>query len=249
MIRRAFIIVSLFFFLGSISMAQEVIRIAVAANLLHAMADVKDVFESQNELKAELISASSGVLTAQILNSAPYDIFFSANRTYPETIFQGGKCFKPIHFTNGQLIFWSKEKRGNMDAREYLSRLSNRSVAIANPDLAPYGKKALRWLESIMNEDVSDLLVYAENINQVNQYIYSQTVDAALTAFSSSYAESIHDVGYWTSIEPAVTIPHYSCIVTESKKRINADQFLEFVLSEQGQRILIDFGYISPEEN
>ncbi|TNF45403.1 MAG: extracellular solute-binding protein, partial [Epsilonproteobacteria bacterium] len=67
------------------------IKIAVAANVSYAIEPLKKAFnEHHPDTKIEVILGSSGKLTAQIKNGAPYALFLSANMKYPEALYNEG---------------------------------------------------------------------------------------------------------------------------------------------------------------
>jgi len=230
-----------------LSFAQEKVRVAIAANLLFAAQEFTNDFSLKTDTEVEVISASTGMLTAQILNNAPYDIFFSADYKHAFNLYQEGKCSYPVVFTKGQLTIWTEKEVSFKNIISFIEQLPERSLAIANPDLAPYGTAALKWLEENVVSDYDQLLVTAENVGQVNQYIYSGSVDMAFTAISSSYSEALNGIGYWIPVQDASPIPHYACILTGSKKQTEAEEFLDFILSDRGQQILANFGYLSTD--
>ena len=230
-----------------LSFAQERVRAAVAANLLFAAQEFTHDFYLKTDTEIELISASTGMLTAQIINNAPYDIFFSADYKHAFKLYQEGKCSDPVVFTQGQLTIWTEKEISFENISSYIEELSERSLAIANPNLAPYGTAALKWLKENVVSDYDQLLVIAENVGQVNQYIYSGSVDMAFTALSASYSKALKGMGYWSPALDAPPIPHYACILTSSKNQTETWEFLEFILSERGQQILRKFGYLSTD--
>ena len=169
----------------SLTVGQVKLKVAIAANFLYAAREIEKVYEAESDVDIQLISASSGVLTAQILNQAPYDVFLSANYDYANKIHDEGLGSEPVPFCQGRLALWFKDGRRNEnDPARHLVRLPPRSIAIPNPKLAPYGMAAKAWLEK--HELTILELVFAENVGQVNQYIYTESVSAAFTSSSST---------------------------------------------------------------
>ena len=84
------------------------LHIATAANMQFAMQDIADAFQEKSGLACEIVIGSSGKLTAQIKEGAPYDVFVSANMKYPEALYQAGlTTSSPKVYALGQLVLWS----------------------------------------------------------------------------------------------------------------------------------------------
>lgn len=151
--------------------ASQPIRIAAAANLSHVLPQIITAFNQQMpdaSQKIEVSYASSGKLYTQITQNAPYDIFLSANQEFPAKLVQSqsGKYGQPFTYTQGQLALYSTTKALGKDAvstiqqnfsssldknhldKSKFDKTSPLKLAIANPELAPYGKSAQYWLDS-----------------------------------------------------------------------------------------------------
>ncbi|MBX2842491.1 MAG: molybdate ABC transporter substrate-binding protein [Flammeovirgaceae bacterium] len=230
---------------------QTKIRVAVAASLLLPMEDIKQAFEKENpEIQIQLISGSSGNLTTQIKNGAPYHIFLSANWAYPEELFKKGfTTHAPQIISNGKMVVWTKSKISRNELSYFFLSEKNRTIAIANPKLAPYGLAAKKWLESKgIWKNVERKIIFGQSISQVNQYIYSGNVDIAFTAISASSSDKLKAIGYWSTIEQEnFLIPNGGVILklkTEKNPQITA-QFFNYLLENSSVKIFQQYGYVS----
>lgn len=228
------------------------LRIAVAANLLLPMQEIQRLYEQQHGSTLTLIPGSSGKLTAQILNGAPYDIFLSADMKYPRQISREGHAADPPQvLVRGRLVFWSQEPIEEPLAAWLLSN-QLRSLAIASPELAPYGYRARDWLrEQKIYDKLPSKLVFGESIGQVNQYIRATTVDAALTAISAMHAKELKDKGYWKPLDiysgDPSRLDHGIVVLTNaSAEQLSVDQFIAFIQSPVAEKVFLDFGYEIP---
>ena len=87
----ALIILSYLMFSGTgNSFAQKRLTVAAAANVQFVMDELKKDFEKSSGTEMNVILNSSGRLTAQIKEGAPYDIFVSADTKYPEELYKSG---------------------------------------------------------------------------------------------------------------------------------------------------------------
>ena len=224
----------------------ENLKIAVAANLLPPLRQIETLFEKETQESVTLIVASSGKLTAQIINGAPYDIFISADMKYPEKIFDEGQAQeKPQVLVRGKLYFWT--------ADESISSIKKgldgaTAVAIAQPELAPYGFQTKVWLEKKgWWNTMQPKLVYAENVSQVNQYIATGAVDAAFTSNSAVHSEPLQGKGVWIAVSDSETLPHGIVLLRNSEASEQVvNQFLEFIISPIAQGVFQEFGYELP---
>ena len=209
------------------------------------MQEVVREFEAENGIKASLSSASSGVLTAQITHGAPFELFFSADPTYTDNLYQQGFATQPPQtIFSSHWVFWTKKDLLTLDIPRLIEHPEIKTIAIANPELAPYGKQARNWLQfESLWDSIQRKLVYGENIGQVNQYIYSGSVDAAFTAVSAKHAENLKDLGKW--IEPPTNgqtgIPHSVIILKDAPPE--AELFLEFLHGEKAREVFLRYGY------
>ena len=126
----------------------QALKIATAANFQYTIEEIVEVFEDQHQIKCEIIIASSGKLTAQIQEGAPYDIFISADMKYPNLLFKDSIAEQlPLKYANGKLVLWTNQPNKIADF-SMLSKKEIKHIAIANPSIAPYGKASKVVLEN-----------------------------------------------------------------------------------------------------
>lgn len=241
-------LLSLFVFIILLSVScgerQEKLVVAIAANLSAPVNAIADAYQAKTGVSVDLVVASSGVLTAQIRNGAPFHIFLSADEIYPQLLAESGSYeLPPRVFTHGNLVLWIKgdSTQASVAPEAYLDRII--TLAIANPELAPYGMAAREWLIGVGKwEAMSDRIVFGENVGQVNQYIRSGAVDGALTAISAVHAEELSNLGTWVPLAIAGKgIPHAGLILDIHHPEALA--FWDFLFSDESQRIFAEFGY------
>ncbi len=229
--------------------AQAPISVAVAANLAFPLRKIKQHYENTTGNRINLVVASSGVLTAQISNGAPYALFLSADMKFPKALYQSGKTQgAPQVLVKGRLVFWSKKKVTENQIGAYLATV--RSVAIAQPKLAPYGQAAKNWLEdNKLYPSLERKLVYGENIGQVNRYIVAETVEGAFTAVSAMFSNELKNKGFWlplsTPADEASLLTHGMVILkNESADPNQVKEFVQYLKSAEAQSIFEEFGYV-----
>jgi molybdate transport system substrate-binding protein len=226
------------------------LTIAAAANVQFAMEELKTVFEKQKKRSVALIIGSSGKLTAQITQGAPYDVFVSADVEYPKNLIDAGKAQAPVQvYAFGTLVLWTTKKIDLKPGLEVLKDSKIEKIALANPRNAPYGEAAMLVLEKKgLLPAVKAKLIIGESIAQTNQYILSGACDVGITAQSSVLAQPTLGKGSWVPIDTLLYHPiAQGAVVTEYGHQHApeaAKQFLAFLKSSKAKAILKRNGYI-----
>lgn len=226
------------------------IRVAVAASLALPVQEIASAFEKQHRNQVELSFASSGIFTAQIIQGAPFDVFISADADHPKKLAQQQKTVGAAKtFALGRLVLWSKVKPTPKSPAAFLSGNGIKNLGIANPDLAPFGAAAVKWLKTErIYQKINAKLVYGENIGNVNQFIAAGAVDAALTSLSARQTPQLQHKGYWTILPASqiASLPHVAVVIKQNNSRNAAKQFLDYLSSAKAQSILAKYGYMKP---
>ncbi len=249
--RESISVIILTLLISTGSVAQE-ITVAVAANVQFAMQDLEKIFEQKTGMHIKTIISSSGKLTAQIQNGAPFDVFLSADMKYPDTLYAAGYATtKPKVYAYGALVLWTMRDLDLSPAVRILLDAKIKKIAIANPQTAPYGAEAVKVLKFYkLLDNVTPKLVYGEGISQVNQYIYSQAAEVGFTAKSVVLSPEMRGKGKWIEIDPAAYSPIAQGVVRLKYGSDNHPQasqaFYDFLFSEAARQILQRYGYRLP---
>ena len=203
-------------------------------------------------IKCNLVISSSGKLTSQIKAGAPFDLFISANMTYPQNLYsQGYTTEKPSIYAYGKLVLWSMDSLP--PSLKDLSASKIQHIAIANPKMAPYGIAAKELLKRIQLWDtIQHKLVYGESILQTNQFVNTNAAEVGFTSKSTVLNTQLKRTGTWTEIDPQLYPKIEQGVVilkSEVSKEKMASQFYEYLFSKEIQDLLLDYGYmITPNE-
>ena len=228
------------------------LTVAVAANVKFAFADLQQAFTKETGIEVTSVFGSSGKLTAQIKSGAPFDVFLSANMKYPDNLYQSGMALtKPKVYANGVLVLWTMNPLDLGKGIQVLNDPTVQKIAVANPNLAPYGREAINALEHFrMYDALKSKLVFGENISQVSQYIDSKSVDIGFTAKSVVLAPQLADQGKWIELPKGSYHPIAQGVVilkrAEEANSENARRFLEFLASPAARTIFEKYGYLLP---
>ncbi len=227
-----------------ISAKSETIHVAVASNFAGPAGVILEKFEAETGIESVLSFGSSGKLYAQIVNGAPYDVFLSADQEKPAALFKQGLGDEPFTYAVGRLVLWSK--RNDVDALELLKSGEYAFLAMANPDLAPYGKAAREALLQLgLTQNAHGKIVMGENISQAYQFVATGNAELGFVALSQIIAEEGAQGPSW--IVPAefhAPILQDGIVLNDSKF---AKIFADFLLSQSHAGYFKDLGYEVPK--
>lgn len=230
------------------------LKVAAAADLKFAMADVERAFSAAHD-GARLVTSfgSSGNFYAQIANGAPFDAFLSADVEYPSRLHAAGLTLdEPFPYAVGRLAHWVPRGSTLPIERQGLGALASadlRRLAIANPRHAPYGaaaEAALRKADLLGR--LTPKLVLGENVSQAAQFAQSGAADAGLIALSLALAPALAETGRYVEVDRSLYPPlrQAGAILTRAADAGLARAFRDFLLSPVGQQILARHGFLGP---
>lgn len=231
----------------------QTVKVAAAADLKFAMADLEAQFEKQGGAKLEVTYGSSGNFLTQIQNGAPFDLFFSADSEYPKKLEADGWAepgtLRP--YALGHIVIWAPaDSAVDVVSGGWKALLDEhvKKIAVANPEHAPYGQAAVAALKSAgIYDQVKDKLVYGENISQTAQFVQSGNAQAGIVALSLAVSPAMNSGKRWEI--PGNTYPPIAqavVLLKASKNKDAARKFLDFVSSPAGREILRRFGFTVP---
>lgn len=226
------------------------INIAAAADLKFALAEIAKAYEATaKDDKVKVTFGASGKLTTQITEGAPFDLFFAANIEYPEKLKSAGMTSGEIKpYAIGRLVLLTK-KGGQIDLKNGLQVLTSdkvRKIAIANPDVAPYGKAAVEALKSAgIYEKIESKIVKGENVQQAATFGITGAADVAVVAHSLALQPTIANEVNTYLIDGKLHKQMIQAYVATKRGGANpsAKKFLEFFESKNGDAILKKYGF------
>jgi molybdate transport system substrate-binding protein len=212
-----------------------------------ALEEISTAFTSETGIPCHLVTSSSGKLTAQITEGAPYDLLISADMKYPEQLFREGYTLGPPRvYARGILVLWTLQDAIEPDLSA-LRGAEIRYIAMANPKTAPYGLAALEVLKHTnLEAELQEKLVFGESIGQVNQFISSGSAEIGFTAMSVVSAPQFRNMGRWAAVDTAYYAPIEQGVVVIRKQQSqqeDAQRFREFLFSDAARRLLRKYGY------
>ena len=240
--------------MGASQAVADELKVAVASNFYPTMKLIAKHFElktagsSDQQHKVILIPGSSGKHYAQIINGAPFDVFFSADIDRARLLEQEGRTIAGTRFTYalGKLILWSSIDNYVDSKGEVLNKKDFRYLAIANPKLAPYGKSTEEALRSLkLWTNLKKRLVQGENIAQTFQFISTGNAKLGFVAYSQIMNPGLSIDGSFWEVPQSIYKPIEQQAVLLKDSDIGR-QFLSFVKSDESLSIIYESGYGLP---
>ncbi len=260
--KAAFTAAALFVLTGAAAQAQvsarppvRVLHIAAAADLQPLLPGLLAEFEKTSGVHAEATFQSSAVLAQQITNGAPFDLFLAADTGFPQKVIDGGLATeaKPVVYARGTLVLWARKDapvlHGKPLTLDALHEPALASVAIANPEQAPYGRAARAAIHSMgLDSALNAKLRTAGNIAQAAQYADSGNAELGFLSLTGASTPQLRADGTYV-IVPAASYPPIlqgAVVLRRAEDAADAEELLHFLLSPPAQNMLKAGGLLPP---
>ncbi|OHX53914.1 molybdate ABC transporter substrate-binding protein [Planococcus salinarum] len=232
------------------SAEQEILMVSAASSLSGVVEELTAGFNEDNPA-VEIVAnyGSSSKLRNQIENGAPADVFLSASTEDMETLVEKGLATKDSvapFARNGLLIAASSDIEEGAEVEAVLSSVDG-TVAIAEPASVPLGGYSKRSLEALdIWQSLEGKLIYAKDARQVVTYLESGNAKAGIIyASDAKLSAEVADMSMMPLGSEEILYP--AAMVAASSQQEHADKFLSYILSEEGQQIIADFGFMPIE--
>lgn len=225
------------------------LRVAVASNFRLAMSAAALSFEQLSGHQVTLISGSTGKHYAQIVNGAPFDALFAADAERPRRMEAEQRIVPNSRFTYaiGKLVLWSATESLVDSGGLILHYGSFDHLAIANPDLAPYGAAARQTLQALgLWEELSPRLVRGENIGQTFQFVSSGNAEIGFVARAQLSIPGSDFSGSAWEPPQALYDPIEQQAVLLRDTPVGRD-FMVFMRGEEARALIRAYGYDVPD--
>jgi molybdate transport system substrate-binding protein len=231
---------------------------AAAASVKFALTDIAARFETETGHKIKLTFGSSGSITHQIEQGAPFEIFLAADESYIERLFERGFCRdRGQIYASGRLglfVPYSAKFQADGELAGLRSALRNGQIkrfAIANPAHAPYGRAARAALESVgLWQEIKPLLALGENATQATQFAASGATQGGLIPLSLAQMPEIEARGQFALLPAGVHAGEplrHRMVLLKNAGQAAAD-FYAYLQQPAARRILTQYGFSLPAE-
>jgi molybdate transport system substrate-binding protein len=235
---------------GIVRLNAQSITIAAAADLRFALDDITKLYkETHQDAKIDVIYGSSGNLYQQISNQAPFDLFFSADFSFAAKLdslkLTSGK---PKIYAVGHIVLWSNSK----DISKGLDLLKSQDVkkiSIANPEVAPYGKRAVESLKFYnLYDQIKDKIVKGDNVSQAAQFVLTGNAEVGIIALSLALSPEMSSKGKYFLIDEKSysKLEQAYVVLKKSEKKKELLDFVKFLDTKKVKDIFNKYGFKLP---
>jgi molybdate transport system substrate-binding protein len=222
--------------------------VAAAANLTDAFAEIGPRFSSEAGIRVVFSFGATADLARQIENGAPFDVFAAADTAHVERLERQGLITPGSRalYARGRLVMWFPP--GSIFKAERIEDLTSKAferIAVAKPDVAPYGQATVESLQALgIWNQVEPKVIYGQSVSQAKQFAATGNAEVAFIPLAlvkpgeGTYVE--------VNEESHKPINQALGVVKDSPKQAAARQFVDFLLSKEGQEILLKKGYSTP---
>ncbi|WP_417733623.1 molybdate ABC transporter substrate-binding protein [Roseovarius sp.] len=225
----------------------ETATVAVATNFAEAAEQLIAGFEAQTDHRITLVTGSTGKLFAQIIEGAPFDAFLAADQARPARLEAENRAVAGARFTyaKGQLVLWSATPGFiKPDGAAALRAGDFTHLAIANPDLAPYGLAAKQALQGLdLWDALRPKLVMGQNIGQAFSMVATGNAELGLVAKSYAVSNRNRESGHHWDVPEALYDPIRQDAVLLREANVAARDFLAYLKGGEARLLIQDHGY------
>jgi molybdate transport system substrate-binding protein len=252
-------------FLAPISFAQsgaqsinKPVTVAVASNLKPAFEEIFKGFKRTHPQaqSMRIVYGSSANLASQLKQGAPYDLFISADESYPLRLAEAGLTRdRGVIYAVGHLaLIINADAAANIGITlssdpESIKALLRRAqkIAIANPELAPYGRASIQYLQTMrLWDDLQDRLIFAENISIATVYVSTGAVKVGITALSLAKLPELSPKIRYIALPDDAYAPIQQRMVLKQNPAPSAVALYDYLQSAAAKQILVNNGYSIP---
>jgi len=250
--RLGLVIITLIF--NTVAQSANTPLIAAAASLKFPLQEIALAFRQDTGQQVRISYASSGNLTRQIRQGAPFELFLSANYKYIEQLYQQNKTIdQGVIYALGRLVLLSNKqsqiKSGTelTELKDILTKGMIKRFAIANPKHAPYGFAAREALQQQgLWQLIQPYLVFGENVSQAAQFVSSGAAELGLVSYSLTVAPALQKTTHATLINADQHPPLQQAMVLLNGASESTKRFYRFMQQAKARKILTRFGYSTP---
>jgi len=231
---------------------RESITVSAAISLKDAFTEIGEIYtaKSGNKKVVQFNFGASGALQQQIENGAPVDVFASAGEKQMDAL--AAKQLIELRSradfaANSLVLIVPAHPDVSVSSFSDLALPSVKKIAVGNPKTVPAGQYSNEALAKMgLVEKISDKLILAENVRQVLEYVIRDEVDAGIV-YSTDAKQAGEKVAVAAIADETTHSPilYPIAVVNASSRKQAAQEFIDLVLSAEGQKVLAKYGFTS----
>ncbi|CAM3633018.1 molybdate ABC transporter substrate-binding protein [Polynucleobacter brandtiae] len=227
-------------------------NVAAASDLKFAIEHIAVNFQKTHSYTIKLIFGSSGLLTQQAINGAPFGMLMSADEQMIHQLYKAGKTEDAgqLYAIGRIVLIQKKESPFRISAdKENLTKAIERAkkIAIANPEHAPYGRAGKEYLQSLgLWEMAEPKLVYGENISQATTYVLTGAADFGISALSLASAPQLKPLSNFALIPEELHRPMRQKMVLLKGATPGVKTFYTYLQEPAARQVMSSYGFVLP---
>lgn len=226
--------------------------IVVAANMKPAMDEIYQQYKATTGQEFRIIYGASGNLTRQIQQGAPFNLFVSADENFPLILSKEGFTTDDGKvYAIGRLAMIANKGKGiklslkEVDLKKII--ISANKVALAKPEIAPYGKAAVEFLTKVgLINLAKGKFAYGENISSATNFVVVGAADVGFTAYSLAISKEVSKDSSYILIPETMHQPIRQRMVLLKNPPQSVVDFYNYMQSNQVKEIIKVHGYATP---
>ena len=224
------------------------ITIAAASNLTDAFQELGKQFTAETGIRVVFSFGATAELEKQIEYGAPFDVFASADVEHVDKLESKGMLTSGANkpYARGRLVLWIPPNNSiALSSIEDITHADVERIAIAKPDVAPYGRATVEALRALkLWAQVEPKVIYGQNVSQTKQYAATGNAEVAFLPLALVKPNEGRSIEVDERLHQPIV--QAMAVVKDSRQQEAARRFVDFVLSEKGQALLTRFGYRGP---
>lgn len=240
----------------TLAQAQPVPSIAAAADLKFALEEVAAQFERDTRQQVKLVFGSSGNFYAQLQQGAPFQMFLSADEDLVFKLADAGKTLDRGRLYAvgriGLIVPHGSALKADTELKDLASALKDgrlQKFAIANPEHAPYGRRAEEALRHAgLWDAIRPRLVLGENISQAAQFATSGSAQGGIIALSLAKAPAVAQLGTFALIPESWHQPLRQRMVLMKDAAPAVRAFYDYLSTPAAQSVMTRYGFAMPKD-
>lgn len=224
--------------LWSQAASAEEVRVAVSSNFLATAEKIAVAFEGATGHEVVLSNGSTGLLFAQISAGAPFDVFLSADEERPRRLLEDRRALETYAYAIGALALLSTEPIAIDTAREHFA---DKTVALADPTVAPYGRAATRAMEALDLDTATFRPVMVSNVGQVASVFVTGNAELAFVSVAQLDRLEAPYILLLEGIAPAIR--QEAALLTDAPA---PRAFWEWLQRDETAALIVAEGYETP---
>ena len=241
---------------GTAARAADAPLIAAASDLKFVLDELAALYQKETGNRLQLVYGSSGNFRRQIAENAPFELFFSADEGFVQTLAQQGWTLdQGTFYAIGRIVVIvpqasQMKPEGNLtDLATAVAAGRIKKFAIANPEHAPYGRAAKEALNKAgLWEKLQQRLVIGENASQAAQFAISGSTDGGIVPYSLALSPLVSQTGRYALIPEAWHSPLRQKMVLLRKAGNVAKDFYRYVQTPSARVTFRKYGFVLPGE-